>query len=179
MKSLSLTAVVPNARQWLAALAAGLALSVVVAPAVADSHGPRGMHRGGGGIDQMLGRMLEHAKSRLNLNTSQQVIFDNAAAQTRAAREAARANRQQVKAALRAELAKPEPDLAAVAAVADSVEQQNRASRLQVRNEWLRLYAALSPEQKGVARDMLQKRLERAESFREKVREHVGRGPQS
>ena len=176
MKHLSDPTVVPHARKVLIAATAALVLSFCVATVSAQpaggSHGMHGMH-GGAGIEQMIPRMLEHAKANLNLNTSQQVIWDNAVAQSKAAHEAARANRQQVKAALTAELAKPEPDLAAVIAVADSVEQQNRALRLGARNEWLRLYAALAPEQKGVARDLLQKRIQHAESFGAKMREHM------
>jgi hypothetical protein len=121
----------------------------------------------------MIPRLLAHAKTKLNLNTSQQGIWDSAVAQSKAAREAAKANRQQVKAALKAELAKPEPDLAAVVAVADSVQQQNRAQGIAARNEWLRLYAALSTEQKGVVKDMLQKRVDRAESLGAMIREHM------
>jgi Spy/CpxP family protein refolding chaperone len=166
----------PHARQALMAATAALVLSFGVGPASAQpAGGPHGMHgmHGGAGIEQMIPRMLERAKANLNLNTSQQVSWDNAVAQSKAAHEAARANRQQVKAALTAELAKPEPDLAAVIAVADSVEQQNRALRINARNQWLQLYAALSPEQKGVARDLLQKRLQHAESLGAKIREHM------
>jgi len=173
MKSFSVGTALPHMRQALMAATVGVALSVVAAPTFAEPHGGHGMH-GGGGIEQMIPRMLEHAKTKLSLNTSQQLAWDNAVAQSKAAHEAARANRQQVKAALKAELAKPEPDLAAVLATADAVEQQNRAARLAVRNEWLRLYASLSPQQKGIARDILQKRLERAESFGAMMREHMG-----
>ncbi len=108
-----------------------------------------GMH---GGFDVMP-RMLERAKESLNLNTSQQTMWDAVVAQGKAAREAGRANRGSVKDALAAELAKAEPDLAAVAAAADAVEQQNRALRRQVRDQWLALYATFSPEQKAVVRD--------------------------
>ena len=173
MKCFPVSTALPHGRHALMAATAALALSFVAVPASAQPQGgPHGMH-GGGGIEQMIPRMLEHAKTKLNLNTSQQVIWDSAVAQSKAAHEAAKANRQQVKAALKAELAKPEPDLAAVLAVADSVEQQNRAQRIAVRNEWLRLYAALTPDQKSVAKDMLQKRLDRAESLGAMIREHI------
>jgi len=158
-----------NARSILMAVTAGLALSVAGAVALAQpGGGHNGMHGGGG--DQ-IGGLLAHAKDRLNLNTSQQALFDNAAAQSKAAHESARASRQQVKAAVQAELAKPEPDLAAIAAASDNAEQQNRATRQSIRNQWLQLYATFTPEQKAVVKDMLQKRLQRAESFGEKMRE--------
>ena len=98
-------------------------------------------------------------------------MWDNVVAQSKAAHEAARTNRQQIKAALTAELAKPEPDLGAIAAVADNVEQQNRTTRVAVRQQWLQLYATFSPEQKGVVKTMLQNRLAHMEAFGAKMRE--------
>jgi len=47
-----------------------------------------------------------------------------------------------------------------------------------VRDQWLALYATFSPEQKAVVRDLLQRKVARAESFhqrmRERIREHPG-----
>jgi Spy/CpxP family protein refolding chaperone len=126
----------------------------------------------------MIGRLIEHAKAQLNLDTSQQLMFDTAVAHSKAAFESGRALRQKVKDAAQVQLAKPEPDLAAVAAVADEAEQQGRALRLSIRNDWLKLYAAFSPEQKAVVRDILQKKMGHAESFRERMhqrmQEHFG-----
>src|SRR3954452_16384480 len=138
----------PDARKTLIAVAAGLLLSLGGASAFAQpAGGPHGMHHGGGGIEQMISGVLSHAQDKLNLNTSQQVAWDNAVAQSKAAHESARNNRQQVKAALTAELAKPEPDLGAVAALSDQVEQQNRTLRTNTRAQWLQVYATLSPDQ--------------------------------
>ncbi|HEX8011792.1 MAG TPA: periplasmic heavy metal sensor [Casimicrobiaceae bacterium] len=109
---------------------------------------------------------LQTVKAQLNLNTSQQQQWDNAVAQSTAARAAARSNFAQVKAALQAELAKSEPDFAAVAAVGDSVSQQNMALRAQARDAWLALYATFSPEQKAVARDAIKAGIARMEARR-------------
>ncbi len=106
----------------------------------------------GGTPLMMLGKM----KAQLNLNTSQAQQFDAVVAQAKAARETARANFAQVKTAMQTEMAKSEPDFAAVAAVADGVRAQNAALRKQVRDAWLALYANFSPEQKGLARDTIQ-----------------------
>lgn len=105
--------------------------------------------------------MLQKVQSELNLNTSQQLLWDAAVAQSKAARAAARQNFAQVKSALQAELAKSEPDFAAVAAVGDGVRQQNEQLRKQTRDAWLALYATFSPEQKAVARDTIKAGLER------------------
>ena len=154
-----------------AALAMTLGAGSALAQPVGGPHGP-------GSPDQMIGRLIEHAKAQLNLDTSQQLMFDAAVAHSKAAFESGRALRQKVKDAAQIQLAKPEPDLAAVAAVADEAEQQGRALRLSIRNDWLKLYAAFSPEQKAVVRDILQKKMGHAESFRERMhqrmQEHFG-----
>ena len=148
------------------ALAMTLGASGALAQPVGGPHGP-------GSPDQMIGRLIEHAKAQLNLNTSQQLTFDAAVARSRAAHESGRALRQKVKDAAQVQLANPEPDLAAVAAVADEAEQQGRALRLSIRNEWLKLYATFTPEQKAVVRDILQKKMAQGESFRERMRERM------
>ena len=100
--------------------------------------------------------MLAAVKSQLNLNTSQQLQWDNAAAQAKAAHDAARASHAQLKAALQAELAKAEPDLASVATLADGARQQNESGYRGARDAWLALYASFTPDQKAVVRDALQ-----------------------
>jgi Spy/CpxP family protein refolding chaperone len=114
--------------------------------------------------------MLQRIQAKLNLNTSQQQQWDAAVAQSKSAHQAMRANFQQLKAATQAELAKPEPDLAAVAAVADQVQQQNIALRQQARAAWLALYGTFSPEQKATVRDAINARLTRMEALRQHMR---------
>jgi hypothetical protein len=105
--------------------------------------------------------MVGSIRAQLNLNTSQQQQWDAVVAQSKAARQAARANFAQLHTALQAELAKPEPDLAAVATVGDGVHQQNAALHKQVRDAWLALYANFTPEQKALARDAIKAGLDR------------------
>ncbi len=158
-----------TSRRVAAATAAALAFALA---GVAFAHSSGGRWGHGGDGDEMFGRLIAHAQASLNLNTSQQTMFDAAVAQSKAAREQGRALMQKVKDAMTAELAKAEPDLAAVAAVADDARAQGQSLRKQVRAQWLSLYATFSPEQKGVVRDLLQKRIARMESFRQKMREH-------
>ena len=110
--------------------------------------------------------MLSRAKSDLKLNTSQQLQWDAVVGQTKAAHDAGRANFEQVKSTLQAELAKPEPDFAAVAAIADGVRDQHAAVHKQTRNAWLALYATFTPEQKAVARDAIRAGIERMQQRR-------------
>jgi Spy/CpxP family protein refolding chaperone len=138
----------------LAALTAS-ALGVLGAPALAQP-----LHEGS--PLAMLGRL----QVQLNLNTSQQLQWDNVMAQGESARAAAQANFEQVNTALQSELAKSEPDFAAVAAVAEGVQQQNAALHRQTRDAWLALYATFSPEQKALARDAIKAGIENMQARR-------------
>ncbi|MEP6657669.1 MAG: periplasmic heavy metal sensor [Betaproteobacteria bacterium] len=161
-----------RALRTVATLAAMLTLSVA-GTALAQPMRP------GGGAESLVAHALQEAKGQLNLNTSQQLAWDNAVADTKAAHQAGRTNRARVRDTLTAELAKAEPNLAAVAAVSDEVQQQNRAQHVQIRSEWLNLYATFSPEQKAVVKDQLSKRMSRLQQFREKMQERFQqrRGP--
>ncbi|TMG91148.1 MAG: periplasmic heavy metal sensor [Betaproteobacteria bacterium] len=110
--------------------------------------------------------MLGNVKSDLKLNTSQQLQWDAVVAQTKAAHDAGRANFEQLKTALQAELAKAEPDFAAVATIADGVRGQHAALHKQTRDAWLALYATFTPEQKAVARDAIKAGIERMQARR-------------
>jgi Spy/CpxP family protein refolding chaperone len=174
MKSFTKVAMTPRARRLALAATTALALAFGTSAAMAQpgghhAGGHHGMHHGGGPGDMLFGKAFMEAKASLNLNTSQQLAWDNAVAQGKAARDAARANRQKVKDVLVAELNKPEPDLAAIAAASDSVQLQNQAARKQVRDAWLALYATFTPQQKTVVRDLLQQKVARAESFHQRM----------
>lgn len=131
-------------------------------------HGPRG------GGDILMG--IAALKGQLNLNTSQQAMWDNAVAAGKAARQSARSNMQKVHDTLTTELAKPEPDLAAVAAASDSVQSANTATRQQVRSAWLNLYGTFTPDQKAIVKASLQKRVAKMEQMREKMLQRHSQG---
>ena len=150
---------------------AAVAVATTFGAGVAMAGGPHGGHHGGG--DVMIGQVIAHAKDKLALNTSQQGLFDTAVAHSRAAYDATRTAHGNVKATLQAELAKAEPDLAAVAAAADVAQDQARAQRNSIRNEWLALYATFSPAQKAVVKDAIQQHMAHMEGFREKMRERM------
>jgi Spy/CpxP family protein refolding chaperone len=154
-----------------AATLLGLTGMVAVAQPMGGHGGPHGPR---GGMD--IEHVLLGVKSQLALNTSQQLSWDNAVAQTKAAHEAGRANGQKLHEAMSAELAKAEPDLAAMAALADSMHATNQSLRQGVRTQWLQLYATFSPEQKAVVRDAMSKQMARMESFGARMREHMQRG---
>ena len=178
MQGSTIHSMTPHARRLALAAAAAVALAFAAPAAIAQTAGAPGapgMHamHGGDSLDGLLPHLLAKAKASLNLNTSQQVQFDNALAEGKAKHAQMRANRQQVKDALKLELAKPAPDLAALAAASDAAELANSTLRKEARAPWLALYATFTPEQKAVVRDLLQQRLDRAESFRERMQEHL------
>jgi Spy/CpxP family protein refolding chaperone len=156
-----------------AAVAAAMTMGAgaALAQPVGGPHG-QGAH-GPGAPDLMIGHMIENAKAQLSLNTSQQVMFDAAVANSKVAHESGRALHQKVRDTLTTELAKAEPDLAAVAATADAAQQQGQEQRKSIRGQWLALYATFTPEQKAVVRDNLQKRMANAESFRARMQDRV------
>src|ERR1700681_3335305 len=112
--------------------------------------------------------VLQRIQAKLNLNTSQQQQWDAAVVQSKAAHQAIRANFQQLKTATQAELAKADPDLAALATLSDQVQQQNIAQRQQARAAWLALYGTFSAEQKATVRDAINARMARLDAFRQR-----------
>ncbi len=124
-----------------------------------------------------LEHMLTALKGKLTLDTSQQMLWNHAFAQSLAAREAARSGRLRLRDAMEAELAKTEPDLARIAALADDVHANTQAAWRQARDEWLKLYATFAPDQKMVVRDLAKIRMERFARFAAHRREpHAQRG---
>lgn len=122
----------------------------------------------GHGVDPL--GIIASLQAQLKLNTSQQLQFDDALAQTRAARSSMRGGSSQLKAATQSELAKTAPDLASLAALSDQVQQQNSGLRKQARSAWLALYDSMSPDQKLVVRDAISARIAAVEAFHAQMR---------
>ncbi len=165
-------------RNLLAASAAALALALVAAPASAQpGHhgGPMGGPMGGPFGDH-LGQVIESAQAQLNLNSSQQQMFTSNVAQAKAAFAGARSQMQGVHDVLAAELAKPEPNLAAVAAAGDAAQQQMLTVRHQVRDSWLALYATFTPEQKAVVKGIIQEHLAKMDSIQQRMMQRHSSG---
>jgi len=148
-----------------AAVAAAALIGISGVAAAQPHHG----HGGPGGGDFLMG--IAALKGQLNLNTSQQTMWDNAVAAGKAARDSARASHQKVHDTLTAELAKAEPDLAAVAAATDAARDSAATQHRQVRDAWLNLYGTFTPDQKTVVKNALQQKLTRMDQFREKMQQ--------
>jgi phosphoenolpyruvate-protein kinase (PTS system EI component) len=117
--------------------------------------------------------VLQRIQAKLNLNTSQQQQWDVAVAQSKTVRDAMRANFHQLKAATQTELAKADPDLAALASLSDQVQQQNIEQRKQARAAWLALYGTFSAEQKATVRDAINARMARMDAFRQRMQDRL------
>jgi periplasmic protein CpxP/Spy len=120
--------------------------------------------------------VLQRIQAKLNLNTSQQQQWDAAVAQSKAAHQAIRANFQQLKTATQAEVAKADPDLAALATLSDQLQQQNIAQRQQARAAWLALYGTFSADQKTTVKDAINARMARMEAFRQRMLDRLPGG---
>jgi len=162
----------PRNARWSGVIATALLAlgshAAMAQPAGMPPHGPAPGH---GGIE--IEHVLAPLKAQLNLNTSQQGMWDSAVASSKAARQTFRTSMDQVHNTLTAELAKAEPDLAAVAAAADAAQANGQTVRKQVRDQWLSLYATFTPDQKAVVKAAIQARVARMDAFREKMRERI------
>jgi Spy/CpxP family protein refolding chaperone len=156
-----------NSRRVALALAFCAGLSGLATLPAAAQPGP------GPGGDRII-RAIAAFKAELNLNTTQQPLWDAAVASGKAARDAAKQRRQTVKQVVTEELVKATPDLSRIAAAADQVENDNIAAHRQVRAQWLTLYATFTPDQIAVVKAGIAKRMARMESFRERMRQRFG-----
>lgn len=172
-------------RRPLALAAAMLLASTVAVAAPGGPGGPRGGPGGPGGPGMggpaMSGGMVEHVidelKDKLALDSAQQAMFDSARAQTLASRDRMLASRNDVRSKVQAELAKAEPDLAAVSTLLEGAEDQGRALRHQARDQWLKVYASLRAEQKAIVRDELKARIARMDSMHDRMQERRAHRP--
>jgi Spy/CpxP family protein refolding chaperone len=150
-------------------------LVAAFASVAAADPGPRGpMHGAYGGHPASVEQAIAHVKDKLALNAAQQAMFDAAVTSTKAGRLAGRGEMLRLREAMKDELAKPEPDLAALARLADDAQAKGQAERRKVRDEWLNLYGTFTSVQKQVVRDHLAQRMARFEAHRERMKERFG-----
>ena len=147
-------------------LGAGLFATTLAIPAAAQ----RGDHHHG---EQFLAHITE-VKSQLNLDASQQALWDSAVAAGKAAREAGRGRRDSIRQVVAEEVAKAAPDLGRIASTTDKVRDSNTTDRRAARDQWLKLYATFRPDQVAVVKTMLDNRLSRMDSFRDRMKNRFG-----
>jgi Spy/CpxP family protein refolding chaperone len=102
-----------------------------------------------------MGHGAERLAEKLNLTPDQRAQWDAMVQKSKAQFEAMRKAHHEMHEAMKAEMAKPEPDLAALAAKGDATRARGMAAHKELRDGWLKLYATMSPEQKGVVKQAI------------------------
>jgi Spy/CpxP family protein refolding chaperone len=120
----------------------------------------------------MMGHHADRIAEKLKLTPDQRAQFDAMIQKSKAQRESMKKTHEDMRAAMKAEFAKPEPDLAALAAKGDEVHARMGAAHREMRDGWLKLYATMSPEQKGMVKMMLMHHMKMMHHMRERMRHH-------
>jgi hypothetical protein len=106
----------------------------------------------------------------LRLDPAQKAQFDVAVGATQRALLSVAFGGMQLKARIADELAKPRPDLDAIARAQNDVVEQSRPLFRDAHIEWARLYATLDPQQVRIAKAYVEERLEALEKLADSVR---------
>jgi Spy/CpxP family protein refolding chaperone len=162
--------------RFLAVAAASLALSIGVAhaqtppqPHPAGHPGGWGWHHRGHG---QFKKQLEALHAKLHLNADQEKQWQAALTTMKQNREAARANRKQMKEQFDSLKNAPILDLNAMHAAHQHFDEQNAQLREQTATTWLAFYNGLNDQQKTTVSNALKARFAKMEQRREKMREH-------
>lgn len=105
---------------------------------------------------------LKQIHDKLHLTADQEKTWQTLAQESKDARKASWEQHKEMRAQLKKELGKTEPDFAGLAARSDQLADERTRNRRQLRDQWLKFYAGLSVEQKAVVRDTIKSRLEKA-----------------
>jgi Spy/CpxP family protein refolding chaperone len=162
-------------RGVVAALVLGVGLASSPALAQPEGHGRHGHHGHHGHRGDHFLANLGAAKAQLNLDASQQALWDSAAAAGKAARETSRARRATIRQVVAEEAAKTTPDLVRIATTTDTVQDSNTTDRRAARDQWLKLYSTFRSDQVAVVKQMLANRMTRMDNFGERMKRRFGR----
>ena len=110
----------------------------------------------------------EQLHTQLNLQPEQDRQWQTLKVEEDLLRSKMREYRRQFHDVADAEFAKPRPDLAALAAAADTAHQRTYAARRDFRQHALAFYSDLSPEQQGVVINTIKEKRQRVERFFER-----------
>ena len=115
---------------------------------------------------------MEKIHNKLHLTPEQEKTWQSLEQQRKEMFKASWEQRKALRARIKSELDRGEPDLAALAAETDRSMDEQIHKRRQLRDQWLKLYAQLSPEQKAIVKDAIKARMDKSERMREKFRHH-------
>jgi periplasmic protein CpxP/Spy len=114
----------------------------------------------------------EKLAAKLKLTPEQKTQWDTMVQKTKTQHEAMKKAHHEMHEAMKAELAKPEPDLAALATKADAMHDQLRAAHRELRDGWLKLYATMNAEQKGVVKQAILRHMRKMHHMHEGMVHH-------
>jgi ABC-type transporter Mla subunit MlaD len=117
---------------------------------------------------------FDELATTLRLDPAQQAQFDVAVAATQRALLSVALVGFQLKDPLAEEIAKPRPDLGALARAQDEMVEQARPAFREARDEWARFYALLDPSQVARARAFVERKLRRLEHIGAELRGLLG-----
>lgn len=138
-----------------------IAFSLAAVPAYAVEEGAHGTRHGHAGYGySSMGIISPDIHSKLQLNPAQQKTWQAIEARTKDLRAQTRTERSKFKEAFRAELNKPELDLARLSALKESMHTSNQQARKEIEAQQLNFYTSLSAEQKAVVKAALLERME-------------------
>ena len=107
-----------------------------------------------------LDRDFQKLERALRMNPAQKEQFDVAVGATQRALLAVAMAGMQIQERMRVEMDKPRPDLNLLYDIHEQVIEQNKPLFREAREEWMRLYALLDPEQVRVAKRYIEERLD-------------------
>ncbi|MBZ0091024.1 MAG: periplasmic heavy metal sensor [Sulfuricellaceae bacterium] len=142
-----------------------LGVVALAAPVLANARHEGGCRHGEGFLP------MRELHQKLHLSAEQDKTWQALEKQSMAQRKSAFAQHKEMRAQFLQELDKKDPDLAALSARMDQASDERIKAMRQLRGEWLKLYASLSAEQKGIVRDVLKAKLAHRGPFK-----HRGEG---
>ena len=107
-----------------------------------------------------LDRDFQKLERALRMNPAQKEQFDIAVGATQRALLAVAMAGMQIQERMRVEMDKPRPDLNLLYDIHEQVIEQNKPLFREAREEWMRLYALLDPDQVRVAKRYIEERLD-------------------
>jgi Spy/CpxP family protein refolding chaperone len=118
------------------------------------------------------GILTDQLHQTLNLTPDEETLWQQLKQQQLALRTTAKTARQQLRAVRQAEMAKTQPDLAAIDSAIDTAHETIYAAQKAFRQQVLAFYTALTPERQAIFISALKAKAEKAKAWR-KSHSHV------
>lgn len=125
-----------------------------------------------GGMGMMGGIFSPQAQAKLQLTSGQTQQLEAIRTRMKEMRQAMRQEGRQFHQAMQVEMAKPAPDLAHLAQLREQMFNKGHQEMQAIQNDALNLYAGMSPQQKGMVKQLMQERMARWDAKRKAHETH-------